>query len=204
MLARASTGCSSRDCWAARNCQFQPLLYSTRCLIIVTPPYMACRGSTLGYPCHLLVFTASCLHHKIRVQTVYRENRQGQKTPSKRSDVLNWVQELTEGTGNVSRSCTKYMCSVHNNCHNTGPCFHLCEGLHCGTHLWCWLRLCKEDLKAYALCLFILYLPPYILRVQYSHWSLTIQSTSNEVEYPETQRQATQHACLPRLLGAGD
>ncbi len=23
---------------------------------------------------------------------------------------------------------------VHNNCHNTGPCFYLCGGVNCGTH----------------------------------------------------------------------
>jgi hypothetical protein len=29
--------------------------------------------------------------------------------------------------------------AVHNNCHNTGPCFHLCEGLNCGTHCGIWV-----------------------------------------------------------------
>ncbi len=46
--------------------------------------------------------------------------------------------------------------AVHNNCLNTGPCFHVCEGLNCETH--CDMGdLGKDDLKEYALCLLNLF-----------------------------------------------
>jgi hypothetical protein len=46
--------------------------------------------------------------------------------------------------------------AVHNNCLNTGPCFHVCEGLNCETH--CGMGdLGKDDLEAYPLRLLILF-----------------------------------------------
>ncbi len=44
---------------------------------------------------------------------------------------------------------------MHYNCHNSGQCFHLCDGLNCGSH--CGMGYTYAIEKAYALCLLILF-----------------------------------------------
>jgi hypothetical protein len=53
-------------------------LQSSNIITIQIKLFMACRVSTLRYPCRLLVSNVSCLHRKIRAQTVYREKRRSQ------------------------------------------------------------------------------------------------------------------------------
>jgi hypothetical protein len=61
--------------------------------------------------------------------------------------------------------------AVHNICHNTGPRFYLCEDPNCGTHCGYGSQLGKDDLKAYALCLLILFVAPTPKRIEQVYWA---------------------------------
>jgi hypothetical protein len=86
------------------------------------------------------------------VYTVKSMQEAGSRDSSKEDSgelYMNLIQDprvllVTDKMGNVSAA------AVHNDCHNTVMCFHFCESLYCGTHLWHGLHLEEDDLKAYS------------------------------------------------------
>ncbi len=107
--------------WASSQCQFQLLVYRTCSLLIIIFQFMhGIQGQySLRYPCHILTLTASCLHHKIWVQTVYRKNRWGQETPRRRRVYYFFILLQTVGRPALSFTsgeiCTLlyYLCSIY-------------------------------------------------------------------------------------------
>ena len=85
---------------------------------------MACRVTTIRYS-YLPVFTASCSHCKSS-NSVLREQA-GLISFSKMTLILDSrVLQLTDGSTLAE--------AAYDDCHNNGPCFHLCEDPNFGTH----------------------------------------------------------------------
>ncbi len=123
------------------------------------------------------------LCHLYAVKSEYKQctlTTGGVNRPLLRADTFNSI--LLKSTpdlwnGYFSSSCTQQR-------HNTSPCFHLCDGMNCGTH-YGW-HPSKDDLKAYALCPLLSVL--YICVIQLRKSSHTIACKKRKNNYCITTR----------------